>query len=90
MGNVLKYFGFAFIILAILLGALIVDDWGFSENHRFILALVMIFLVALALLIVMILATKSGDVLYSPYERSLNRGRNYARLSARRKFQLQK
>ena len=75
--NLLKYLSLAFILVFILLLALVLRDWGFSSGQRFTLATLLIALLLIALLIAMFLAIRRGDLLYSPFERSLRRGRNY-------------
>ena len=75
--NVLRYLSLAFILLFLLILALILRDWGFTSGQRTILIAGLSFLMFIALLIAMFLAIRRGDLLYSPYERSLRRGPIY-------------
>lgn len=77
VGNVLKYLSLSFIILAILFGAILVNDWGLTAEQRFQLNIGILFLFAATLLIATILAMRSGDPLFSPEERSLRSGRRF-------------
>ena len=77
VNNVLRYLSLAFVLLFVLILLLIVGDWGFTPVQRILLICVLLLLLFIALLIAMFLAIRGGDLLYSPYERSLRRGRNY-------------
>lgn len=78
LGNVLKYLGFAFMIVAVLFTLVYVNDGeGISQTQRFVILLSLVALLILTVGVVLMLAARSGDLLYSPYERSLRQGRNY-------------
>lgn len=77
VGNVLKYLALTLVILAILFGAVLLSDWGLSSTQRFVLAILILILLGISGGTVVILARSSGDALFSPYERSLSRGRYY-------------
>jgi len=74
--NVLTALSEAFILIWILLAALIVNDWGFSAGQRLSLIGVLLVFQLLLIAVVVILAMQ-GEALFSPYERSLRRGRRY-------------
>ena len=67
----------AFILIWIVIVGLIARDWGFSGAQRLLLIGLFIGLQLIVLFIVAVLASKSGDPLYSPYERSLRDGTQY-------------
>ena len=78
IGNVLKYLGFAFVIVAALISLVYLNPGGgISTEQRFVIILSLILLLILTMAVVVILGMRSGDLLYSPYERSLRQGRNY-------------
>jgi small-conductance mechanosensitive channel len=77
INNVLRYLSLAFILIFILILALILRDWGFSPNQRTLLIVIFACLLLAALLIAMFLAIRRGDLLHSPYERSLRRGARF-------------
>lgn len=77
VGNVLKYFSLAFVLVTLLIVLILTRNWGLTADQRFILVLGLIGLLFVALMVVLVLAIKQGDLLFSPYERSLRRGRNY-------------
>lgn len=73
----LKQLAQAFVILAILFFVVLAHGWGLESAQRFVLELLILLLMLGCVVIVAILASKSGDPLYPPYERALRRGRNY-------------
>lgn len=81
-GNVLRQQSLALILLVIVFLIVLAGDWGFSQDHRFILAILVLALILVVLLIVGLLAATSADSLYSPYERSLARGNRYGTKAA--------
>ena len=77
MKNVLQALGAFAAFVFILIFLLVVNDWGFSQTARIGLISAFLFVLVLTMVIVVILATRPGDPLFSPYERSLNRGRKF-------------
>ncbi len=77
IGNMLKFLSLAFILLLILAVTILVKSWGFTQGQRLGLILVVFGLMALALIFGVVLALRPGELLYSPYERSLRRGTGY-------------
>ncbi len=75
--NVLNALGLAFVLLWILVFILLIHHWGFSQYVRLGLIISILALLLLVVLIVVVLALKQGDPLYSPYDRSLGRGKHY-------------
>ncbi len=76
--NVLRQITLAFILIWVLILSLILNDWGFSPSVRLGLIGGLLILLFLVVLVVVILAIGHGERLYSPYERSLQRGRQGA------------
>ena len=77
VGNVLRQLTLSFVLIWVLLLALTLNDWEFSEAARLVLIAALLLLLLLVILIVVILAVGQGERLYSPYERSLRRGRRF-------------
>ena len=77
VSNVIRYLGLAFILLFLLVLAVLLDDWGLSSTQRFSLIILLLVLMLAALVIALMLAAKGGDLLYSPYDRSLRQGRRF-------------
>lgn len=75
--NVLKFLGTAFVLVAILMLPLIVAPCGFTPSQRVGLIVGFMVLMVFVLIVCALLALLPGGALYSPYERSLRRGRRY-------------
>ena len=71
--------GFIVVIIIVL-----VHDWGFSPLQRLSIIFTLIVLIVLIVIVQIYLVTR-GDWLFSPYERSLGRGRHYGTQSQAKK-----
>jgi hypothetical protein len=81
IGNVLKWLSLAFILLFGLIALLITKDWGFTSDQRMNLIHWILIIMIGVLIFGIILALMPGGILYSPYEQSLRRGKNYGNQS---------
>lgn len=89
LDNSIKSLGLSFVVLAILLGAVLGKDWGFTSSERVILAIVLMFLLLCNMGSVLVLTLVPGDRGYNPYQRSLRAGKNYGtRESSRSRDQM--
>lgn len=77
IGNMLQFFGYAFVLLFLLVFLLIVGVGPFTGQQRVDLIHSIFWLMLGALVLSVILALLPGDLMFSPKERSLNRGRGY-------------
>ena len=76
VGNLLRGLNLAFILFFIALLALILNDLGFAPRERLALISLFVAIDGVIILIEVALAVR-GDWLYSPKERSLQRGQQY-------------
>ena len=75
--NALQVLGLVFIILALVMLAVILNDWGFSADQRERFVYLFAALMIIALVIVLILARDPEMPLHTPEERSLRHGRKF-------------
>lgn len=75
--GVLGQISLAFLAVSALMFPLIVNPCGFTQMQRIGLLVGFMLLMFLVLLVCTLLALLPGGALYSPYERSLSRGKRY-------------